>query len=241
MATALAALLIPACAVRAPEVPAGDVPASASWPTLRQGLARERASLPDSPWAAGLRATVAVPRQGRTFEGRGAIAVAPARAVRMVLVGPAGTTLLDAWATASAWRIAVPPADLVRRGGPEDPPGLPIGFLRWRFLRPYEGTLFGGALAPSEVTWLLRDGDAVVEVRRSPADVGAVLALSRRRSGRTERIVEQRRGDAPREGDRVSYRDDAGGIGADLLVESIAPRPPDERAFSDPDAEGVGP
>jgi hypothetical protein len=240
VAALVVAWLLPACAARAP-TPVEVATASSSWPALRQGLARERASLPDRPWAAGLRATVTVPRQSRVFEGRGAIAVAPGRAVRMVLVGPAGATLLDAWATAAAWRIAIPPADLVRRGGPEDPPDLPIGFLRWRFLRPFEGTLLGGALEPHAVTWVLRDGDAVVEVRLSPADPGVVLALSRNRSGRAERIVEQRRADTPHEGDRVSYREERGGIGADLLVESIAPRSPDERAFSDPDAEGVGP
>jgi hypothetical protein len=159
----------------------------------------------------------------------------------MILVGPAGATLLDAWATPSAWRIALPAADLVRRGGAEDPADLPIGFLRWRFLRPFEGTVSGGELTSSGAAWRLRDGDAALEIRLQQAEGGRVLALSRRRAGRTERIVERRTGDAPQEGDRVSYRDEGGGIRAELRVESVASRQPDARAFADPDAEGVGP
>jgi hypothetical protein len=181
------------------------------------------------------------PRVGRTFDARGGIAVAPGRALRMILVGGAGATLLDAWVTRDRWRIAVPPAALVRRGGGDEPRDLPIGFLRWWFFRPLEGTLF--AAAPAEGVgragdvFLLRDEDgATVELR-----AGACLRASRRAGARTERVEDcSAREGEPRPGDRVRYEDEASGFTVDMQLESLASQPPDEEAFRDPDAPGAG-
>jgi hypothetical protein len=211
------------------------------WPALRAELARFRESGPRQPWAAGLRATMWQPRAGRTFDARGGIAVAPGRALRMILVGGAGATLLDAWVTRDRWRIAVPPAALVRRGGSDEPGDLPIAFLRWWFFRPLEGTLFaaarsGGAAGAGDV-FLLRDQDgATLELRLS-----ACLRASRRAGARTERVEDcSAREGTSRPGDRVRYEDEATGLTVDLQIESLAAEPPDEEAFRDPDAPGAG-
>ncbi len=158
----------------------------------------------------------------------------------MVLVGPAGTTMLDAWITRDRWRVAVPSLEVVRRGGEDAPPDLPVGFLRWWFLTPLDGALFGAAFTDPGVAWLLRDGDAVIELRLAPAPDGEALTVARRVGGRSERIEELRAGTAPHVGDRVHYVDETSGLRVDLMLESVASRPPDEGAFLDPDIEGGG-
>jgi hypothetical protein len=214
---------------------------SDEWPTLRAELARLRERRPRQPWAAGLRATMRQQRAGRAFDARGGMAVAPGRALRMILVGGAGATLLDAWVTRDRWRIAVPPAAIVRRGGSDEPRDLPIAFLRWWFFRPLEGTLFAAARSEgtggADDVFLLHDADgATLELR-----VGACLRASRRLGARTERVEDcSARDGATRPGDRVRYEDEASGLTVDLQLESLAAEPPDEEAFGDPDAAGAG-
>jgi len=212
-----------------------------TWPALRDRLAAERTAAPHEPWSAGVRVTMREPRSGRVFDGRGGIAVAPGRALRMILVGGAGTTLLDAWVTRARWRVAVPPLHLVRRGGADEPRDLPVGFLRWWFFTPLEGQLFAASDAPPGPTWLLRDGAAVVELRVGTCDRGELRTASRRVGGRTERVEECRERAVPRPGDWVRYRDEASGLGVDLVVESVRGSLPDEEAFRDPDSSGAAP
>ena len=56
------------------------------------------------------------PFTGRTMEARGAVALSPPSALRMILLGPGGTTALDLWARDDEFRFAVPAIDLLRRG-----------------------------------------------------------------------------------------------------------------------------
>lgn len=209
---------------------------AATWQSLRTALDAERAAGPRSPWAAGLRMTMQEPRTGRTLDGRGALAVAPGRALRMILVGPAGTTMLDAWATATRWRIAVPPAGVLRRGGADEPAELPVGFLRWLFFRPLEGALFGGSRGPDETVFLLRDGEAVVEVRLGRCERGELAATTRRIDGRAEKLeVCRHASGAPEAGDWARYENEATRLRIDLTLESVGSTPPDQEAFVDPD------
>jgi hypothetical protein len=175
------------------------------------------------------------PRSGRVIDGRGGIAVAPGRAVRMILVAGAGATVLDAWVTPERWRVAVPVMGVVRRGGRDEPHDLPIGFLRWWFFTPLEGTLFAATFTHPGAFWLLRSGDAVVELRAGPCDRGAELAATRRLHGRAERVDECRARPTPSPGDRVHYEDSASGLAVDLVVETLAAAPPEEEAFRDPE------
>jgi hypothetical protein len=210
----------------------------AQWPEMREELARLRDSRPREPWSAGLRATMRSPRGGRVLDARGGIAVAPGRGLRMILVAGAGGTLLDAWVTRDRWRIAVPPAGLIRRGGAEDPRELPVGFLRWWFFRPLEGRLFAASRAtpsttPPEDVFLLRDDDgAAIELR-----AGRCLRASRRLRFRTERVDECPAEGTARAGSRVRYEDESSGLTVELELEASG-RAPEDDAFRDPDAPG---
>lgn len=179
------------------------------------------------------------PRSGQAVEGRGAIAVAPGRALRMILLGAAGSTMLDAWVTRDKWRIAVPLAGMVRRGDLQDPRELPVGFLRWSFFRPLEGTLFAGSLQRGRVLFVLRDNDAVLEVRLRACDRGELTTTTRRAHGRAERLEECRASSAVRSGDWVRYEDEVSGLSVDLTIESVTQEPPEEDAFRDPDSPEV--
>lgn len=227
-------LVLSACA--APPTPwHGATPET--WPALRGALAHQRVLRTTTPWAAGVRVTMREPRSGRIIRGRGGLAVVPGRALRMILLGVAGMTMLDAWATPQRWRVAVPPLGLVRRGDTDDPEDLPIGFLRWWFFTPLEGRLFAASFDGAVPTWLLRDEGAVVELRAGACERGPRLQASRRKQGQAEAVDECRAGVDPSIGDHVRYRDAVSGLEVDLVLESVSAEPPVAEAFVDPDAE----
>jgi hypothetical protein len=180
------------------------------------------------------------PATGRVVDGRGAIAVDPGHAVRMILVGAAGSTLLDAWVTPARWRVAVPPLEMVRRGGLDEPREMPVGFLRWWFLTPLGGTLFAAAFVEGATVWLLRESSAVIELRRGECPRGTLLSAKRRAPARVERVAECREDAAPQPGDWARYVDDVHGLRVDLVLESVASAGPDGAAFVDPDAPRSG-
>jgi hypothetical protein len=82
---------------------------------------------------------------GRGFEGRGVVVVRPGRALRMILLGPGGTTAMDTWIRDGAFRVSIPPLDRIVRGDASTPPeklrGLPIGLLSRWLVAPFGGTL----------------------------------------------------------------------------------------------------
>lgn len=230
---AVASLVILSCARHS--VPVWRSPDTTTWRAIQQTLAVEREARPRLPWAAGVSVVMSEPRTARVVDGRGAIAVAPGLGLRMIFVGAAGVTMLDAWVTRDKWRIEVPPAAIVRRGDFEEPRELPIGFLRWSFFRPFAGTLFAGAIHGDHVLMLLRDQDAVLEVRRCSCDRGELTLTTRRVRGRVERLNECRAASVPRPGDWVHYESDASGLRVDLAIETVAKDAPEEDAFRDPD------
>ncbi len=153
----------------------------------------------------------------------------------MVLLGAAGMTMLDAWVTPDRWRIAVPPLSVFRRGGRTAPDDLPVAFLRYAFFRPLAGRLFAASKRGDGFAFLLRDADAIVDVRERRCDRGTLFVTSRRAATRVE-LVEECRGSAvPRPGDWVSYRDERSGVIIDIAIESMSRTPPDTEAFEDPD------
>jgi hypothetical protein len=152
----------------------------------------------------------------------------------MILVGGAGATMLDAWVTPDRWRVAVPPLGLVRRGGADAPDDLPVAFLRWWFFRPLAGALFAASPTPVE-TWLLRDGDALVEVRAQPCTQGAGTSVKRRVRGVVETIEACGSARPPSAGDHVRYENEATGLVVELRVEGLAPGSPPSDAFDDPE------
>ena len=186
------------------------LPTEAEWLAARQRLAELRATEPTKPFGAVVRVALREPHTGKTFAARGAIAVDPHRALRMVLVGPGGATALDVWATADHWRFEVPAAGLLRRGGREDDPGPPDRVLplvvprasrrstprelrracerRGRQVRP-------AARARRPSIWSTKPrpgGHDVVAARRDPRGTRIGHRLSRARASRSARRPRQR-------------------------------------------------
>jgi hypothetical protein len=176
------------------------------------------------------------PRSGQVIDGRGAIAVKPGEAVRMILTGAAGATMLDAWVTMTRWRVAVPVLSLVRRGDVLAPREMPVGFLRWWFLTRLAGGLFAATCTGDGALWLLRYGGAVIELREEPCSRGTLLRATRRMEGRAETVDECRSRAAPSAGDTARYVDESSGLRVEVLLESIGTEPPRDEAFEDPDA-----
>jgi hypothetical protein len=240
--TVAASLSLVACACACASAPRPwTSPDASTYARLRGQLDERRAARPAQPWAAGIHVVLHEPRSGRTIEGRGAIAVAPGRAVRMVLLGGAGSTMLDAWVSPERYRFAIPALDRVRRGSEAEVADLPVAFLRWWFLSPLSGTLFA-ASAQDDDLWLLRTGESVVELRTAPCNAGQGLVAIRRAGGHAERVLECRgRAAGASVGDVAEYDDLVSGLHVRIDVESVASVPPDEQAFLDPDAPAGAP
>jgi hypothetical protein len=188
--------------------------------------------------------TIREPRTGRIFTARGAAAILPPRALRMILLGPGGTTALDLWIDGDRWRFAVPALDLVKRGDLRAPPeqrrGLPVDFLAWWLLRPASGKLLWHARADGCDRFVLRDGAAVVDLRAG--DDGRVEAQRSAWStgeGGPHRVDEEtvsapRLDCAPGAGP-VRYHQASTGLDVTVTCEGRAEGDPPARALVDPD------
>jgi hypothetical protein len=207
-------------------------PSPEQWARAGEALAALRSTAPREPYASVVRLVLLEPATGRTYDARGAIAVAPGRAMRLIGIGPAGATVVDAWVTPERWRVAVPAMGRLERGGADSATAVPVGFFRWWFLgAPLDGSLI--AAAPSGSPLVLRAPGAMIEVM---ADPGAHLHLSRWSRGRVERIDWQGASLAPSEGDRAAYADEATGLRVEAVIEQGARAfSGDACAFEDPD------
>jgi hypothetical protein len=158
-----------ACAGPAPVViPPGPPPTEA---VLRLGQARldalrARAAVPTTRRIA---LELREPFTGKVLSARGAVALAPPRALRMILLGPGGTTALDLWIDGDSFRFAVPAIELAKRGDLHEPRatrrGLPVDFLAFWLLHPARGELAWYGVDAGGDRFVLRDGDALVELR----------------------------------------------------------------------------
>jgi hypothetical protein len=238
LANALLCLLATACASRSPP-PAFGTPTQAEWTLARQRLLGLRAAQPQRPFVENVRVVLHEPRSGRTFEARGAVAVDPHKAMRMILVGPGGATALDAWTTPERWRVAIPALGQVRRGrGPDD--ALPIGFFRWWFLAPFDGRLLTARAKPGSTILVLRQGSATItmlqeeERGRDAEQVQAGLA-SRREGKSLDRLAWLGHHSYPGPGDSALYEQPSTGLHIQVEVESVSEDAPDPEAFEDPD------
>ncbi len=204
------------------------------WNAAREMLGALRAHAPEHAYVERVQIALREPRTGKIFEGRGAIAVQPGHAVRMILVGPGGATALDLWLTADRWRMHAPALGPPRHGT-KAPPELPIGFFRWWFLAPFEGRL----LTVDDGRVVMRSGDATVRLGVSnAASHRAHVHAARRTSGREETLEWVGLLAHPAPGDRARYVD-ATGLAAEVLVEGVTFDFEDMAAFLDPDIEGV--
>ncbi len=222
---------------------------SASWrggierlATLRRGAARDEART--------FRVTLSLrePFTGKTLRARGAVAVSPPDALRMILVGPGGTTALDLWTRGDRFRFAVPAIDLVKRGDDRTARasmrGMPVDFLRWWFLRPAEGTLLWHERKLDADRFVLRDGAAIVDlVARDDGRLTATRSTwERDPAGELHRLEEEQVEASGVGCSNVSYRQRSTGLRVEVTCEgeehAAAPSP---RAFEDPDAPRSAP
>jgi len=178
------------------------------WSAAREMLGALRARTPDHAYVERVQIALREPRTGKIFEGRGAIAVQPGHALRMILVGPGGSTALDLWITPDRWRLHAPALGPPRHGTTA-PPELPIGFFRWWFLAPYDGRL----LTIDEGKVVMRSGDSTVRLGISAtashrAHVSAARRTPDPRAGGHEETLEWVGLLAhPAPGDRARYID----------------------------------
>jgi hypothetical protein len=214
-------------------------PTETEWTAARAWLADLRATEPLKPYGAVVRVSLREPHTGRTFSARGAVAVDPHRAMRMILLGPAGATALDVWVTPDRWRFEVPAANLLRRGGSGDDASLPIGFFRWWFLAPMNGRLLTSDAAGRAERLVLRDGAATVDLTDVRDPFGHAILASRRSHGALDSLAFRGESLAAQPGDHAAYDQASSGVHVDVTVESLSDAP-DPAAFVDPEgAEGA--
>lgn len=218
----------------------------------RLGVLREQAK---GAGARTLRIRLALrePHAGRMLEARGAVAIAPSLdagssteppgALRMILLGPGGTTALDLWARGHQFRFEIPALGLLRRGDATTSRaalrGLPVSFLRWWLLRPASGELLWYERVGATDRYVLRDGDAIIELA---AREGGPIAARRStwHDGLERRLLDEEVVIAERVGcGTVRYAQASTGLLVTVRCEGEEQgRSPDPRAFADPDAKG---
>ncbi|MFO0589462.1 MAG: hypothetical protein U0441_18130 [Polyangiaceae bacterium] len=239
-----ACISLTACAPPAAITPPKP-PTLAEWRSALADLrALKIAASGEGPRTLKLALAMREPFTGRRTEARGAVALSPEqRAVRMILVGPGGTTAFDLWMAADRFRVSVPAIDLLRRGDASTPRaemrGLPVDFLRFWLLDPTRGDLRWAERAPERTRYWLRDGAAIVTL--DVAKTGAVTAERRTwlpaKDGAPLVLLDDEKVTADKFGcGRAHYTQASTGVEIDITCEGVEPSPPSERAFLDPDA-----
>lgn len=243
------ALAATSCAAPLNDARGSSAPTLASWQKARKRLAEIRGEASGSgPRTMRLALTLREPRTGRTLEARGAVAVAPPEALRMILLGPGGTTALDLWVRGDRFRFAVPAIDLLRRGDATTPReamrGLPVDFLRWWMLRPASGKLLWHVAQEGGDRFILRDGQATIDLFAAPGKgrVEARRTTWTSPAGEEPRRIDEETIEADRMGcGAVRYRQASTGLAITVDCEGEeTSRAPNERAFADPDAPTEG-
>jgi hypothetical protein len=199
----------------------------------------------DAPHTEHLAVTIREPRTGRVLAARGAAAIVPPRALRMILLGPGGTTALDLWIDGDRWRFAVPALDLVKRGDlrapPEERRGLPVDFLAWWLLRPVSGQVLRYGRAAGGDRFVLQDGAAIVDLA-SGHDGRIEAQRSTWSQGEGDRrLVDAETVSAPGiacrpGGGEVRYHQASTGLDVVVTCESRTNGEPPAKALQDPDA-----
>lgn len=241
VAMSIAAAFACACASQAP---LEWKTTEAEWRIASARLEALRATQPTEPYGMVVRVSLREPRSGKAFEGRGAVAVEPHAALRMILLGPGGATALDAWITPSAFRFEVPPLHLLRRGAAQGEARLPVDFFREWFLAPLGGRLLASVAGPAATglpscsgQWfVLRRGVATMTVCEDEAGERLAIDATRRAPSALERLSFRGTSLSPHAGDRAEYEDVLSGVRASVEVEKVDDTPPDPLAFADPDA-----
>lgn len=232
------------CAATAPiAARSAEAPTLVQWREARRKLAAlAQAARGEGARTMRLALSLREPLTGRTLEARGAVAIAPPDALRMILLGPGGTTALDLWVRGEAFRFAVPAIDLSKRGDATTPRaemrGLPVDFLRWWLLRPASGRLLWHERDAAGDRFTLRDGAAVIELHAARSGVVSARRTTWSTEGARARRIDEEIVEASRIGcGVVKYRQASTGLTVTVKCEGEETgRAPNPRAFADPDA-----
>jgi len=233
---------LPYTVVAEEQVPAPPLPTQAEWVEASALWRRLREGAPRRPYVERIRLRVKDPRTGKLVQVRGAVAVHPGKAARMLLVGPGGTTAVDLWVTPERWRVSIPAAQIERRGGRDldDALGLPIGFARWWLLAPVEGELIfaqsSGVGGKGKKLWFRTSANGVVTID-APGEF--LVATRRAPDGRRDSVIWPSASPSPSAPLEASYHDLTLGLTVDVAIEAVMPDEPDPAAFVDPDAPGA--
>jgi hypothetical protein len=218
-------------------------PTLASWQEGRAALEALRRATAGAR-TERLAITIREPRTGRVFTARGAAAILPPRALRMILLGPGGTTALDLWIDGDRWRFAIPAIDLAKRGDLRAPPetrrGLPVDFLAWWLLRPASGRLLWHAREDGGDRFVLRDGAAVVDLRAGDDRRVEARRTTWSMAEDGPRRVDEETISAPRVGctpgaGPVRYHQASTGLDVAVTCEGRTEGDPPARALADPE------
>ncbi len=226
-AVACAGLLVQvACSAAVPAPPRAA--SQSDWDGARNKLESARARAGAQPYVDRVRVAFRAPGTA-TIGGRGAVAVSPGAAMRLIVVGPAGVTALDLWVTPNRWRLSIPAIGLLQRGEQSAPASMPVGFFRAWLVRPFIGRLL--TIVGDEL--VLAEGGAIERIS------GAIEEGRGRMVRREGTSIEQIEMLAPSGADgaegRVRYRALSTGLEVDVWVEGRSTAPPDVAAFADPD------
>lgn len=208
---------------------------------------------PKAPHTKKVAFLLSEPITGRYLEGRGAVAVAPPDALRMILLGPGGTTGVDLWLSDAQqdFRFSVPALNLTVRGKLNSAATrrFPVDFLKFWLLQPVVGEFLWYERRGTADRFALRDAvqkDTVMEIcaifgtGADFRDTEVVIRRSRWSSptpeGRSrclDREVISARGLLCAD---TYYTQQSTGLSVQIFCESIEENPPNPKAFSDPDA-----
>lgn len=98
-----------------------------------------------------------------SVKARGAIAVRTPEQLRMIMLGPGGTTAMDLWMKGDRFRFSIPSLSREITGDARTPAeqkrGLPVDFLRAFMLDPLGGRLLAASKSGSGLRILLEDKD----------------------------------------------------------------------------------
>lgn len=96
-----------------------------------------------------------------SVKARGAIAVRAPDQLRMIMLGPGGTTAMDLWMKGDRFRFSIPSLGREIAGDARTPAeekrGLPVDFLRAFMLDPLGGRLLAASKSGSELRILLEE------------------------------------------------------------------------------------
>lgn len=222
-------------------LPFVPVATSAEWRDARADLVRLRASTPSAPRVTNVRVAFRGPG-GVGFDGRGAIAVAPGKALRMILLGPGGRTALDVWATPERYRLSVPDLGLLERGAGAAPPHLPLELFREWFLTPLDGRLLAAGARGERAIYIVRGAHLTLELGVEIHPHAPTVHTLRTTAGGRPEIVSWlgppgRATLTPEVGARVLFAQPASGLEVTVEIEAYGSEAPSPEAFEEPSDE----